>query len=326
MTVTQLWGALIIFIVCPIIGAIPLIDWLTYAISGKELTKIGTGNVSVSAAFYHGGKLAGICAVISEACKGIAVVLLTRQFFPMGSSWEIMALIALVMGRYWGGKGAGATNVTWGVVAHNPVGAILIFLIGGIGFTVLREKETGRIGILILMIVVLSAQKLNNPEYIILVIALASLMAWIYQQIPDDLELNPNEVNKESAKMFKFFRGDYGAFSLQEELTADKVGGKASNLSRLMKWGYHVPDGWVITAGDDVDKLIEFLQPSPSNPLVVRSSALDEDSLQTSAAGIYLSILNITDISTLKQAIIDCFNSYNTTIKEAARAQMLYIC
>lgn len=141
MTITQLWGVLLILFISPIIGAIPLIDWFTYAVSGKNLQKLGTGNISVSAAFYHGGKLAGILAVLCEAGKGIAVVLLTRTFFPFGSTWEIVAIIALVMGRYWGGKGAGATNVTWGIITHNPIAALLIFLIGGVSFTLWREKK-----------------------------------------------------------------------------------------------------------------------------------------------------------------------------------------
>jgi len=70
-----IWGSLIIFVVCPLLGGLPLISWLTYIFSGKQLSKVGTGNVSVSAAFYHGGKLAGILAVISEAAKGIIAVL-----------------------------------------------------------------------------------------------------------------------------------------------------------------------------------------------------------------------------------------------------------
>ena len=159
MSITQALGVLIIIVVCPILGMIPLIDWFTYAVKGKELRKLGTGNISVSAAFYHGGKLAGILAVLSEAGKGIAAILLSRIYFPAGSTWEIMALIALVMGRYWGSQGAGATNVTWGILFHNPLGALLIALIGGVSFTIWRQKEVGRISILILMVVILSAQK-----------------------------------------------------------------------------------------------------------------------------------------------------------------------
>jgi len=38
-------------------------------LTGRELAQLGTGNIGVSAAFYHGGKLAGILAVLSEALK-----------------------------------------------------------------------------------------------------------------------------------------------------------------------------------------------------------------------------------------------------------------
>lgn len=113
----------------------------------------------------------------------------------------------LILGRYYLGKGAGATNLTWGIVTHNPVAALLIFILGGVSFTIWREKRAGRISVLVLMVVVLSAQNINHPEYILLTIILASLMIWIYRQMADDLELNPSEVNGESAKMFRFFSG-----------------------------------------------------------------------------------------------------------------------
>ena len=144
MDMTQAFGVFIILVFCPILGMIPLIDWLTYASTGKQLHKLGTGNISVSAAFYHGGKVAGILGVLSEAAKGIIAVLLTRIYFPLGSGWEILALIALVMGRYWATKGAGTTNVTWGIFVHNPVAALLTAIIGGISFTLWREKQAGR--------------------------------------------------------------------------------------------------------------------------------------------------------------------------------------
>lgn len=308
----EIWAILIILIIPPLIGAIPLIDWFTYAVSGKELAKLGTGNISVSAAFYHGGKLAGILAVLSEAGKGVGVVLLSRMFFPSGSFWEIITLIMLIIGRYYWGKGAGATNLTWGIVVHNPLAALLIFILGGISFTIWREKQTGRISVLVLMVIVLSAQKINSPEYILFTVILASLMIWIYQHTADDLELNPNGVNQDSAKMFRFFRGDSGILSLNESLNPQKVGTKASNLSLLKKWDYNVPDGWVIRVGDDLHKLSQFISPSPSNPYVVRSSALEEDSLSASAAGIYDSFVNLTDFDSLVTAIVDCFSSYQS--------------
>ena len=76
------FGILIILIFCPLLGAIPLISWITYALSGKKLANMGTGNISVAAAFYHGGKLAGSICVVSEAVKGVAVVTIAQYCFP----------------------------------------------------------------------------------------------------------------------------------------------------------------------------------------------------------------------------------------------------
>ena len=51
MTLTQVWGSLIIFTICPLLGGLPLISWITYVLTGGQLARLGTGNVSVSAAF-----------------------------------------------------------------------------------------------------------------------------------------------------------------------------------------------------------------------------------------------------------------------------------
>lgn len=82
---SQLWGLLVILITCPLLGAMPIIAWITRITKGRRLEQVGTGNLSVAAAFYHGGRVVGVLAVISEALKGIAAVLITRIFFPQGS-------------------------------------------------------------------------------------------------------------------------------------------------------------------------------------------------------------------------------------------------
>ena len=94
----ELWGALFIFIFCPLLGGLPVISWITNALAKRRLAQIGTGNIGVSAAFYHGGTVVGILAVLSEAFKGVIAVLIARAFFDNGSYWELIALIALVLG------------------------------------------------------------------------------------------------------------------------------------------------------------------------------------------------------------------------------------
>jgi phosphoenolpyruvate synthase/pyruvate phosphate dikinase/glycerol-3-phosphate acyltransferase PlsY len=311
MTLTQVWGSLLIFLVCPLLGGLPLISWITRALTGRQLSRIGTGNVSVSAAFYHGGRIVGILAVLSEALKGVAAVLLARQFFPTEPVWELMALIALVMGRYWVSNGAGTTNVVWGYIAFDWIGAGLIFLISAITFTILRERKQGRTAVLILLPLVTALRHSYSGEVVGAAVTLSLLLAWIYQKIPDDLNLPVDAVQGNSQSVFQFFRGDRAILSLDRNLSPDKVGHKAATLSQLRRWGYPVPMGWVLPPGDDPAPLIELLHPSNEEPLVVRSSAIGEDSDTASAAGQYESILRVTSQPVLEQAIAQCQLSYS---------------
>ncbi len=307
----EVWGALVIFLILPLLGGLPLIAWFTYAVSRKQLTKLGTGNISVSAAFYHGGKVAGILAVVSEAAKGIVAVLLARTFFPTNPTWEIIALIALVMGRYWLGKGAGATNVVWGYLVHDWRIAALSFLIGGISFTVLRERELGRIGVLVLFPLLTMLLHANDSGRIVAAISLAVILGWIYKKLPDDLDLSPEAGQAESQATFRFFQGSKTIVSLDAQLEVHKAGQKAATLSKLKRLGYPVPPGWLLPAGDDLEAIVAFLHPSTAEPLVVRSSAVGEDSESASAAGQYDTVLNVTSQAQLRRAISRVIDSYD---------------
>jgi len=303
-------GAIFILIFCLFLGGVPLIAWITYGLTGQQLAKLGTGNISVSAAFYHGGKLVGILAVLSEAVKGIAAVELARACFPNYPAEELIALIALVIGRYWFGKGAGTTNVVWGFVVHDWRVAGLVLLIGGISFTILRSRQLGRIGVLILFPSITALLHAQDSARIGAVIALALLLGWIYQKIPDDLDLSVEAGQGSSQSVFRFFQGRKTIVALDNQLDANKVGQKAATLSELKRWGYPVPMGWVLPPGDDPALLIKFLQPSTEVPLVARSSAVGEDSEQATAAGQYETVLNITSREALQQAIARCQASY----------------
>ncbi|MHC0062841.1 glycerol-3-phosphate acyltransferase [Nostoc sp. UIC 10890] len=305
------WGVLVILIICPLLGGLPLIAWITYALKRKQLSQLGTKNISVSAAFYHGGKVVGILAVLSEALKGVAAVLLSRAFFPDGSSWELIALIALVIGRYWIGRGAGTTNVVWGFVVHDPLVAIFVSFFAGISFTILQSRKVVKFGVLLLFPLFVTLLHLSDIPRMLAAVALAALMAWIYTRIPDDMNLPAQEAQTESQAMLEFLRGDRTMVSLDEELDAAIVGEKAATLSQIKRWGYSVPKGWVLAPIDDPQGLTEFLQPSELSPLVVRSSAIGEDSENASAAGQYETVLNVTSPEALQAAIAQVKTSYN---------------
>jgi len=306
------WGILIILIVCPLLGTIPLISWITYAVSRKWLANVGTGNISVAAAFYHGGKLAGILSVVSEATKGIFVVTIAHYFFPSQPVWEILALIGLVVGRYVTTKGAGTTNVSWGLLVQDPLVTVLVGLLAAIGFLITRSQETIKLGVLVMFPLFVGILHSEDLSRIIAAFALSGLIYWIYSQIPDDLDLPVKGASPQSLEMMQYLSNNQDSIiTLDEELDGEVVGAKAATLSQIKRWGYSVPKGWVLAPDDDPTNLINFLQPSQLSPLVVRSSAIGEDSQQASAAGQYETILNITSKEELRQAITQVQASYH---------------
>ncbi|WP_016952314.1 glycerol-3-phosphate acyltransferase [Anabaena sp. PCC 7108] len=306
----QFWGILVILIACPLLGAMPIIAWITYLIKGKRLTQIGTGNISVSAAFYHGGKLVGILAVMSEALKGIVAVLIARAFFPSDSFWELIALIALVIGRYFLGRGAGTTNVAWGLLIHDPLVAGFVSLVAAIGLIILRSRQTIKYGVLVLFPLLVALLHAEDLPRIVAAFGLTGLLGWIYKQIPDDMDLSVKEA--QTQPMMEYLSGGETAIvTLDDELDAAIFGAKAATLSQIKRWGYPVPKGWILSPFDDPALLIDFLQPSALSPLVVRSSAIGEDSAQASAAGQYETILNVTSQQGLVDAIAQVQASYH---------------
>jgi pyruvate,water dikinase len=309
---SQLWGLLVILIACPLLGAIPLIAWITYALKGKRLAQIGTGNISVSAAFYHGGKLVGILAVVSEALKGIGAVLISRVFFPASSFWELIALIALVTGRYALSRGAGTTNVFWGFLVHDPLVFGFVGLVAAIGFIISRSKEIVKFGVLILFPVLVAAFYSTDFPKIVAAFTLAGLLGWIYTKIPDDMNLPAEEADAPLQPVMEYISGNEQTIvTLDDELNPEVYGSKAATLSQIKRWGYSVPKGWILAPYDDPMLLVDFLQPSALSPLVVRSSAIGEDSEQASAAGQYKTILNVTTQQGLEEAIAQVQASYN---------------
>ncbi len=125
----------------------------------------------------------------------------------------------------------------------------------------------------------------------------------------------------------------------------DSYGAKAVNLSVLLKNGYCVSDGYAVSrdmfqdfctdnglinntniegiqSGMLAGEINEDIETSlfqiwmnmsaniSSQPLIVRSSAIEEDSLEHSFAGVYKSILNIRSFDDMKTAIKKCWVSY----------------
>ncbi|WP_404787408.1 glycerol-3-phosphate acyltransferase [Altericista sp. CCNU0014] len=310
---SDMWGIAFLAIGCPAIGGMPITGWIVRGLTGQKLTELGTGNIGVSAAFYHGGTGVGVLSVLAEAAKGVGAVLGVRALLPDNPTLELAALVALLAGRYWIGRGAGTTNVVWGVATYDWRVALTMFLASGGMSAVVSEKRKIRwLALMALpMVVALLRQGLSET---LMAIALSGLLAWIYLQLPEDLALPAEQANAESQGVFQLLGGTSGLVSLDRPLLARKVGQKAATLAQLKQWGYAVPEGWVLPPGDDAEPLIKSLHPSAERPWVVRSSAMGEDSDRASAAGQYQTVLDVTSREGLRRAIAQCQDCYDDPV------------
>src|SRR5258705_3393218 len=109
--------------------------------------------------------------------------------------------------------------------------------------------------------------------------------------------------------------------SLDETLHARFVGGKAAGLSRLLRLGVAVPRGVVLPAAttgrfdagripdEDWSEIVAAWRALNAPAVIVRSSAIGEDSAEASFAGQLDSIPNVTNAEELRQAILQCWRS-----------------
>ena len=84
------------------------------------------------------------------------------------------------------------------------------------------------------------------------------------------------------------------------------IGGKARGLVRLMRAGAQVPPWFVLTPGADPFAAVAAWREAGWGRVAVRSSAIAEDGEHHSFAGMYESILGVTDADSLVAAIGQC--------------------
>ena len=94
-----------------------------------------------------------------------------------------------------------------------------------------------------------------------------------------------------------------------DKLQVGQGGGKANGLTLLKKFGFKIPETFVITAYDEkgIDVFVSSLPGDKS--YAIRSSASVEDGSENSYAGQFLSLLDISGGSSVIAAIKACFES-----------------
>ncbi|MGB7711609.1 MAG: glycerol-3-phosphate acyltransferase [Microcoleus sp.] len=320
------------------LGALPLTRWMVQVFAGKDLRVLGTGNIGVSAAFIHGGKLAGIAAVLAEIARGIIPVLAGRFWFPDQRAIALTLLIPLVAGRSAIARGGGVTNAVWGVLAFSPPVAVTSgisgLLVWSLAEVVWGKGDRARLfatrcGCLSTPIWVWVWRQ-NMAEFLAAA-GLALLLTAINLSQGDDMALSKSEQ----------------LLSLDDSLDAKVCGDKAARLSQLKRANFHVPPGWILLKESGIwqrksgignresgignsensenlsipNSLIENLKSKIQNRMIVRSSAAGEDGDFSSAAGQYQTIGPVFTETELSNAINSCRQSYWTSEAVAYRRQ-----
>jgi len=99
-----------------------------------------------------------------------------------------------------------------------------------------------------------------------------------------------------------------GAAPAQVELSAD-LGGKALGLARLVRQGLRVPPFFVATPDISVEAIERAWSAAGWSRVAVRSSAVSEDGVAHSFAGMFESILGVEDAAGLQAAVARCRQS-----------------
>ena len=100
--------------------------------------------------------------------------------------------------------------------------------------------------------------------------------------------------------------------NLQDCTDVSLVGGKAANLGALLRAGFAVPDGFVMTTSareEDLGAIRDAYRALTAPSVAVRSSATVEDNSELSAAGQFKTVLNVRTEAELLDAVRLCRTS-----------------
>ena len=318
MTLIQVWGCLLIFVICPLLGGLPIAEYLTRPFPPSKDSGYRMFGVNVHWRLWLRGGI--------EAGKGVLSVLLARYYFPQDPTWWIIALIALVFGQFWIRKSKPFLGIVAGGVAYSWQVTFLLLLMGGISLTLLREKQLGRLGLLVLLPIVVGLVSQQSSQ-VMATMGLSFLLAWgdarqSQSSVPAEGSALMTQPQADDAHLFGLFQRDRNIRTLDQPLNADQYGQSATVLSQLKALGYPVPPGWVLPPGDDAEPLIRLLSPTPEQPLMVRSNVVgqtrDSDNIALSTEP----IIQITSRRSLVQVIAACRTAYSSTPASSQRLEL----
>ncbi len=97
---TTLLHLLAILAIGYLVGSIPTANIVMQLFKGKDLRRLGTGNVTSTAVIIHAGKLPGTLSIIGEMLKTFLCIF--AAYMLVGELWAYLAIIiAAAVGEIW---------------------------------------------------------------------------------------------------------------------------------------------------------------------------------------------------------------------------------
>ena len=87
-----------LIVVAYLIGSIPFGLLLFKCSTGKDIRKLGSGNIGTTNAFRAGGKIIGILTMFCDVAKGVLMVYVARHFFPSQPEFAVYAGFFAIFG------------------------------------------------------------------------------------------------------------------------------------------------------------------------------------------------------------------------------------
>ena len=116
MIVNEFVSGIIVLLIGYLLGSIPSAYIFTRLATGKDIRRIGGGNVGGYNTYLEAGALPAIGATIVDLGKGAATVAIAHWALNLDKPYVLIATIGVVIGHNWmvwlkfkGGRGMGAT-------------------------------------------------------------------------------------------------------------------------------------------------------------------------------------------------------------------------
>jgi glycerol-3-phosphate acyltransferase PlsY len=194
-----------------LLGSIPTAYLATRVATGKDVRRLGGGNVGGLNVFREVGLLPAAAVAIVDLAKGAASVAIAYWLLDLSQPWVLAAALASVVGHNWmvwlkfsGGKGMGAAIGSLAVllpIYGYPWGLAIFFAIVLIPFVITRNVALS-MGIGLLALPFISWLGMHSTPFIIFSVTLGLVI--LVKFIPTAM---PVLAKAKSVKGFVFDRG-----------------------------------------------------------------------------------------------------------------------